>query len=120
MVEFGFEVPKELEEKALQALELARDSGKIKKGANETTKAVERGIAKFVYISRDVDPIEIVMHLPPLCEEKNVPYIFVSSKEELGRAAGLEVSCSSAAIVEEGGAKDLLKELVEQVKALKK
>jgi large subunit ribosomal protein L7Ae len=120
MVEFGFEVPKELEERALQALEIARDTGKIKKGANETTKAVERGIAKFVYISRDVDPVEIVMHLPPLCDEKNVAYIFVSSKDELGRAAGLEVSCSSAAIVEEGEAKELIRELAEQVKALKK
>ena len=60
-----FEVPEELKEKVLQAVEIARNSGKIKKGTNETTKAIERGIAKLVVIAEDVEPEEIVMHLPP-------------------------------------------------------
>ena len=69
-----FEVPKELAEKALEAVEIARDTGRIRKGTNETTKAVERGQAKLVIIAEDVDPEEIVAHLPPLCEEKEIPY----------------------------------------------
>lgn len=116
-----FQTPKELAEKALKALELARTSGgKIKKGTNETTKAIERGIAKLVLIAEDVDPEEIVMHLPPLCEEKGTPYLYVPSKVELGRAAGIDVAAASACIVELGEAKDLVNEIVEELRKIKK
>jgi len=110
-----FEVPNELKEKVLQAIEVARNSGKIRKGTNETTKAIERGLAKLVVIAEDVEPEEIVMHLPPLCEEKKIPYVYVSSKAELGRAAGIDVAAASACIIEEGDAKELVKEIVEEV-----
>ena len=110
-----FEVPNELKEKVLQAVEVARNSGKIRKGTNETTKAIERGLAKLVVIAEDVEPEEIVMHLPPLCEEKKIPYVYVSSKAELGRAAGIDVAAASACIIEEGDAKELVKEIVEEV-----
>ena len=114
-----FETPKELAEKALQALELARNTGKIKKGTNETTKAVEKGLAKLVLIAEDVDPEEIVMHLPPLCEEKNVPYLYVPSKAELGRAAGIDVAAASACIVEPGEAKNLLEGIAKEIEKIK-
>jgi len=114
-----FETPKELAEKALQALELARNTGKIKKGTNETTKAVEKGLAKLVLIAEDVDPEEIVMHLPPLCEEKNVPYLYVPSKAELGRAAGIDVAAASACIVEPGEAKNLVESITKEIKKIK-
>ncbi len=110
-----FEIPNELKEKVLQAVEVARNSGKVRKGTNETTKAIERGIAKLVVIAEDVEPEEIVMHLPPLCEEKKIPYVYVSSKAELGRAAGIDVAAASACIIEEGDAKELVKEIVEEV-----
>lgn len=115
-----FEVPKELSDKVLQAVEIAKNTGKIKKGTNETTKAIERGICKLAIIAEDVEPEEIVMHLPALCEEKNVPYVYVPSKIELGRAAGLEVAAASACIIEEGEAKELVKEIIENVKKIKK
>jgi large subunit ribosomal protein L7Ae len=115
-----FEVPKDLKTKILQTLEIARNSGKIKKGMNETTKAVERGIAKLVIIAEDVEPEEIVMHLPVLCEEKKIPYCYVSSKQELGRAAGIDVACAAACIIEPGEAKESLKEIIEKIEALQK
>ena len=65
-----FEVPKELADQVYSVVETARDTGKIRKGTNETTKAVERGQAVLVVIAEDVDPAEIVAHLPPLCDEK--------------------------------------------------
>lgn len=74
--------------KAYEAVKKARESGgKIKKGTNETTKAVERGQAKLVVIAVDVDPPEVVLHLPYLCDEKKVPYIYVPSKKRLGEVA---------------------------------
>jgi large subunit ribosomal protein L7Ae len=114
-----FDVPKELEDQALELLELARDTGKIKKGTNEVTKAIERGIAKLVFIGEDVQPEEIVMHLPPLCDEKNTPYIYVRKQDELGAAAGLNVGCVSAAIIDVGKSEDIVEEIAQKVQALK-
>ena len=112
-----FQVPEEVQEKVLQLVELARTTGKIKKGTNETTKAVERGQAKLVIIAENVSPEEIVLHLPKLCEEKKVPYIFVKSKEELGKACGIEVSAASACIIEIGEGKKLFDEIINWIKS---
>ena len=115
-----FEVPPEIAEKAYEALRKARETGgKIKKGTNETTKAVERGLAKLVLIAEDVDPPEVVMHLPLLCEEKKVPYLYVPSKKRLGEAAGIEVAAASACIIEPGNAASLLEEIVKEVEEIK-
>lgn len=93
------------EAKVLELIEIARETGKIKKGANEATKAIEKGEAKLVVFAGDVSPKEVVMHLPLLCKEKNVACVEVKSKEELGAAAGLGVGTSAVAIVREGDAK---------------
>ena len=114
-----FEVPEELAEKAYKAVEQARETGKIKKGTNETTKAVERGIAKLVVIAEDVDPPEGVAHLPLLCDEKKIPYVYVPSKKRLGEAAGIEVQAASVAIIEPGEASSLVKEIVDEVSKLR-
>jgi len=115
-----FEIPKDLVDKVLQAMEIAKNTGKVKKGTNETTKVIERGQAKLVVIAKDVEPKEIVMHLPVLCDEKKCDYVFVPSKEELGRAVGINVSTASACIVEPGEAKDLIGEIIKKIKTIKK
>ena len=115
-----FEVPKELVSKVYEAVTIAKTTGKVRKGVNETTKAIERGLAKLVVIAEDVTPEEVIMHLPVLCDEKKVPYVYVPSKEELGKASGIEVSTSSVAIVEEGDSKKLVNEIAEKIKTLKK
>ena len=93
------------EGKVLEAIEIARTSGKIRKGANETTKAIEKGDAKLVAYASDVSPKEIIMHLPLLCKDKNIPCFAVSKKEDLGAAAGLSLGTAAVAIVKEGEAK---------------
>ena len=110
------EVPKELVDKAYEAVEIAKKTGKIRKGSNETTKAVEKNLAKLVVVAKDVNPLEVVMHLPPLCEEKSIPLVVVPSKEELGAAAGLSVPTAAVAIVQEGDAKNLIKEIISKAK----
>ncbi|MEM5821010.1 MAG: 50S ribosomal protein L7Ae [Candidatus Aenigmatarchaeota archaeon] len=111
-----FDVPEEVQEKVLRLVEIARTTGKIKKGTNEVTKAVERGQAKLVIIAMNVDPEEIVMHLPLLCEEKKVPYIYVKRKEDLGKASGIQVSAASACIIEVGEGKKLFDEIINWLK----
>ena len=99
------------EAKVLEAVEIARTSGKIRKGANEATKAIEKGEAKLVVYAEDVNPKEIVMHLPLLCKEKNIPCMKVSKKEDLGAAAGLAVGTAAVAVVKEGEAKAAIESL---------
>lgn len=115
-----FETPPELAEKVYAAIVKVRETGgKVKKGTNETTKAVERGQAKLVVIAEDVDPPEIVAHLPLLCDEKKVPYVYVPSKQKLGQAAGIEVAAASVAVVDVGGAKDLIDEIIKKVQEIR-
>ena len=118
MSEEAFEVPKELVDAAYEALRLALEVKGVKRGTNETTKAVERGQAKIVFIARDVDPPEIVAHLPHLCREKKTPYMYVPSKADLGKAAGLEVAAASVAIIDPGEGKRLVEDIVSHLKKL--
>ncbi|MGB9703374.1 MAG: 50S ribosomal protein L7Ae [Candidatus Micrarchaeia archaeon] len=115
-----FTTPPELAQKAYEAVATAKASGAVKKGTNETTKSVERGLAKLVVIAEDVDPEEVVLHLPQLCEEKKIPYIYVPSKKDLGKAAGLEVSCASVSIENPGEAAKLLEEIVSKLATIAK
>jgi large subunit ribosomal protein L7Ae len=87
-----------------QIIEKARKTGKIEKGTNEVTKAIERGTAKLVVYASDVEPKEIVQHIPLLCKEKKIPCKEVDNKEKLGISAGLSVSSSSVAVIEPGEA----------------
>lgn len=110
-------VPKDLVDKAYEAIELAKKSGKVKKGVNEVTKVVERGTAKLVLVAQDTNPKEIIMHLPALCEEKGIPLVPVPKREELGEAAGLSIPTAAAAITQEGEAKNIIKELTSKLKS---
>jgi len=85
-------------------IEKARKSGKIDKGTNEVTKAIERGVAKAVFYASDVNPKEIVAHLSVIAKEKGIPCFEVDSKQKLGIAVGIPVSASSVAIIELGDA----------------
>lgn len=113
------DVPEELVNKALEALEMARDTGKVKKGTNEATKAIERGVTKLTVIAEDVSPEEIIAHIPVLCEEKNTPYIFVKEQKELGAACGIGVACAAVAITDAGKGKETIDDIVEKMNSLK-
>jgi len=115
----NFDVPADLAESAIEALEVARDTGSVKKGTNETTKAVERGNADLVVIAEDVQPEEIVMHLPELSDEKGIPYVFVETQDDVGHAAGLEVGSAAAAIVDAGDAEEQVEDISTKVEDLR-
>jgi len=83
-------------------VEKAKKTGKVDKGTNEVTKAIELGVAKLVLYAKDVEPKEIVMHIPVLCKEKNIPCYEVDSKQKLGIAVGINVNTSAVAIVNAG------------------
>lgn len=115
----NYDVPADLQDRALEALEVARDTGSVKKGTNETTKAVERGNANLIYVAEDVQPEEIVMHLPELADEKGIPFVFVETQDDVGHAAGLEVGSAAAAIVDAGEASEDVDDIASKVEELR-
>ena len=115
-----FQTPKEVQDLAYDIVEKARDAGKISKGANEATKQVERGQAKLIVMAEDVTPEEILAHMPILCEEKNIPYAYVPSKQELGNSAGLTVGTAAIAIINPGKDKSIIENIAKKLEELKK
>ena len=89
---------------AYQIIETAKRTGKIEKGTNEVTKAIERGTALFVAYAANVEPKEIVAHLPLLCKDKGIPCQEVDDKKKLGIAVRLPVAASSIVVIEAGDA----------------
>jgi len=113
-----FEPNDSLAEKTYDTIEKASSSGKIAVGTNEVTKAVDRNNADLVVIAGDVSPEEIVMHLPALAEERDIPYTFVPEKEELGLAAGINVQSATIAVTQPGTAEDELDEVKDSAQEL--
>jgi len=114
-----FDVPENLVSPIYEALRVASETGKVKKGTNEATKAIERGVSKLIVIAEDVEPPEVVAHLPILCEERGTAYVFVPSKQELGKALGIEVTSAAAAILDSGDAQHIINEVVASIEKIK-
>ncbi|KAK3491382.1 putative 13 kd U4/U6.U5 snRNP associate protein [Neurospora crassa] len=103
-----------LVQELLDCVQQASHYRQLKKGANEATKSyvhfqlrlrlsvhrhatniydrVSRGTSELVILAADTQPLSIVLHIPLLCEDKNVPYVYVPSKTALGRACGVSRS----------------------------
>mmetsp|Transcript_161 Transcript_161/g.442 ORF Transcript_161/g.442 Transcript_161/m.442 type:complete len:127 (-) Transcript_161:441-821(-) len=105
---------KELTIQILNLIELSKNNNQLKKGANETVKIINKGFAELIIIAADSDPIEIVLHLPLLCEDKNIPYVFINNKQTLGKACGISRSVIACCIPT-----NLNSNLNEQIKNIK-
>ena len=118
-----FKVPDALKngiKDALSTISGTRDA-KIRKGMNEVTKSIERSLAKLVIMAEDVSPPEILFHVPLLCEEKSIPYGYVSTKKELGNAARINIASSAISIENVGTGNDkALEDIIKKLEALKK
>lgn len=114
-----FETPQDLVNPILEAVRIAAQSGKVKRGTNEATKAIERGQAKLIVIAEDVEPPEVVAHLPILCDEQKVAYAFVPNKQELGKSLGIDITSAAAAIIEAGDAQHIVDEVVSKISQVK-
>ncbi|KAK4984781.1 RNA binding protein snu13 [Elasticomyces elasticus] len=103
-----------LTQEILDLVQQASHSRQLKKGANEATKTLNRGISEIIVLAADTAPLAILLHLPLLCEDKNVPYVYVPSKAALGRACGVSRAVISASITTNEAS-----ELMQQIRALK-
>ncbi|KAF9053948.1 NHP2/L7aE family protein [Hymenopellis radicata] len=104
----------ELTNSILELVQQANRYKQVKKGANEATKTLNRGISEFIVLTADTEPLEILLHLPLLCEEKNVPYIFVPAKAALGRACDVSRPVIAVSVLT-----NQQRELESQIKTIK-
>lgn len=118
-----FDIPDKVKEdikRAVSKVSEKRDS-KIRKGMNEVTKSIERGNAKLVIMAEDVNPPEILFHVPLLCEEKNIPYAYLTKKEDVGKIVGINVGSSAIAVESVGsGNEGILDDIIKKLDQLKK
>src|SRR5215510_7421345 len=114
-----FEASKDLVNAVYEAVRVSKQSGKVRKGTNETTKAIERGVSKLVVIAEDVEPPEVVAHLPILCEERNAAYIFVPTKQQLGESLGIDVGSAAATIIDSGDAQHIVDQIINSITNVK-
>ena len=114
-----FQTPEDLVNPIYEALRVATQSGKVRKGTNEATKAIERGVSKLIVIAEDVEPPEVVAHLPILCDEQNTAYVFVPSKQELGKALGIDITSAAAAILDSGDAQHIVDQVISSISKIK-
>jgi len=113
-----FSVPEELRNLQMDTLTKISKSGKLKIGINEVTKAIERSTAKLVVLAQDISPAEIVMHIPVICKEKNIPFTYIQTREELGKLAGISAKASAVAVVDEGVLKKEFSSLLSKIEEI--
>ena len=71
-------------------LKLARHLNReknLKRGVKDVVKAIKKGAKGVVILAADVTPVDVISHIPVICEDRGIPYIFVRSRMELGVAA---------------------------------
>ncbi|KAJ1326665.1 U4/U6 small nuclear ribonucleoprotein SNU13 [Microdochium nivale] len=98
----------------LDLVQQASHYRQLKKGANECTKTLNRGISEVIVLAADTQPLAILLHLPLLSEDKNVPYVYVPSKVALGRACGVSRAVIAASITTNEAS-----DLMNQIRSLK-
>ncbi|MFL2959701.1 MAG: ribosomal L7Ae/L30e/S12e/Gadd45 family protein [Candidatus Thalassarchaeaceae archaeon] len=99
-VHIAFETPKDIQEQVYELVKaIGKDGrGKIKKGANEVTKAAERGVATMIVMAENVNPSELLAHVPMICKEKGIPFIYVEDQGYLADSAGMTAGTRTAAV----------------------
>jgi len=78
---------KKLLKKLHKTIKKASKARQVKRGVKEVVKGIRKGDKGLLILAADINPIDIISHLPVLSEEAQIPYVFVPSKEELGLAS---------------------------------
>lgn len=87
-------------------------------GLKEVQRRIRRGETGLVIFAGDITPIDIMSHMPGVCETKNLPYCYVPSREDLGSAMGVKRSAVMVLIRKQENYSDLYDECLSEIKGL--
>ncbi|KAI3820159.1 hypothetical protein L1987_14017 [Smallanthus sonchifolius] len=77
---------KKLSKRTLKLVRKAAEHKCLKRGVKEVVKSIRRGNKGVCVIAGNITPIDVITHVPILCEEAEIPYVYVTSKEDLANA----------------------------------
>ncbi|KAJ3802758.1 RNA-binding protein [Lentinula aff. detonsa] len=97
-----------------KTIKKASKARQVKRGVKEVVKGIRKGEKGLLVLAADISPIDIISHLPVLSEEAQIPYVFVTSKEELGFASSTKRPTSCVMICPDQKKKTKRKEGVEE------
>ena len=107
-----------VEKKLLKLVKHGMKDKIIRRGVKETVKALRKDKGGVVIIAADISPIDVLSHLPVLCEEKGVPYIYVKSRAEVGEACKTKRPTSCVMITKPDKGKDSYDDFKEMKEAV--
>jgi len=100
LVPFAFPLADQDKEvkKILKTVKKSAKSKTLRRGVKEVVKALRKSAAAgagsslsdpsaIVVIAADISPMDVIAHIPVLCEDHNVPYIYIKSRAQLGEAS---------------------------------
>ncbi|KAJ3103039.1 snoRNA-binding protein [Phlyctochytrium bullatum] len=111
---------KKMTKKILKTVRKASKAKNVKRGVKEVVKGLRKGSKGVVVIAGDISPIDVITHVPVLCEEAEVPYVYVPSKEDLGTAGATKRPTSVIMVLNKNvdDYKEMYKELFDEVSTL--
>ena len=83
----------------------------LRNGLKDVQKHLRKGETGLVVFAGDVYPIEIMCHLPIVCEDKNIPFCFTPSRLDIGTAMNVKRGSLMVLIKEHPDYKDLYDEV---------
>nr|CAD7393179.1 unnamed protein product [Timema cristinae]CAD7425154.1 unnamed protein product [Timema monikensis] len=111
--------PKKLAKKLYKVIKKAsKHKTFLRNGLKDVQREIRKGATGIVVFAGDVTPIEIMCHLPAVCEEKDLPYCYIPSRKDLGTAMGVKRGSLMVLIREHGEYKELYDEVKESIKEL--
>nr|QBH73537.1 putative NHP2 protein [Encarsia formosa] len=104
--------PKKLTKKIYKCIKKAsKQKGYLRNGLKDVQKHIRKGETGIVVFAGDVYPVEIMCHLPVVCEDKNIPYCYTPSRQDIGNALGVKRGSLMVLIKEHSDYEDLYSEI---------
>ncbi|PIA63377.1 hypothetical protein AQUCO_00201011v1 [Aquilegia coerulea] len=108
---------KKLSKKTLKLVRKAAESKCLKRGVKEVVKSIRRGNKGLCVIAGNISPIDVITHVPILCEEADIPYVYVTSKEDLATAGATKRPTCCVLVLTKPTKGELAQEEQEKLKA---
>nr|CAG4642214.1 EOG090X0JRW [Eurycercus lamellatus] len=96
----------------------SKQKGFVRNGLKDVQRRIRLGEKGLVVFAGDVTPVDIMCHMPAVCEEKSIPYVYTPSRLELGHSLGLKRTSLMVLVKEHPDYKEVYDELVEELKSL--
>ncbi|XP_022098305.1 H/ACA ribonucleoprotein complex subunit 2-like protein [Acanthaster planci] len=109
---------KKLTKKLYKSVKKASKAKTLRRGVKEVQKFIRKGEKGFVVFAGDVTPIEVMCHLPAVCEDRNIPYAYVPAKKDLGAAMGAKRSTCCVLVKTHEDFAELFNDCLQMIKQL--